>query len=419
MPTMIPPELTDYVLDFLHDDPKSLKACALAARALRPAARFHLFRTVHVFSLRSGQKFWHLLQRDPALGQHARHAVFAKLTPLASSSVSVPPSSSVPPIPDAPLAPLLWPALFHALPAVTRLEFLYVLMTDPPLRHALAAHFPLVTSLTLQFCRLPSFADFAALVDSFPALAELSLLYVGWADADAGDGAGAEAEAVNVIPRRSETEKGEMAGAGRRRLMRLTLGRDLDLETVVDWLVAEGLCAGLRSLSVCPASPADVLVLWDVLRAAAPSLEELALDWYGANYNDVALPHGFALPPLPALHTLTLSCPLNMHGTASWLPALLAQLRSPALEKLFLEVRLLGELDGVDWGAVDELFARAAGEDAGAEEKAEERAFSQLRDVRVRVKTWHTASVRGADACAAVRARLPQLAARGVLRVEA
>ena len=54
----------------------------------------------------------------------------------------------------------------------------------------------------------------------------------------------------------------------------------------------------------------------------------------------------------------------------------------------------------------------------GGEEEATD-AKGTLRDVRVRVKTWHTASVRGADACAAVRAGLPLLAARGVLHVEA
>jgi len=44
----LPVELTDYIIDLLHSDLPSLKACALANRIFLPRARFHLFRTVSV-----------------------------------------------------------------------------------------------------------------------------------------------------------------------------------------------------------------------------------------------------------------------------------------------------------------------------------------------------------------------------------
>ncbi|PIL34447.1 hypothetical protein GSI_03223 [Ganoderma sinense ZZ0214-1] len=41
----LPLEITDMVVDFLHDDVKSLQACSLISRSWLPSSRFHLFRS--------------------------------------------------------------------------------------------------------------------------------------------------------------------------------------------------------------------------------------------------------------------------------------------------------------------------------------------------------------------------------------
>ncbi len=41
-----PGEILDYIIDFLHWDVRSLKACALVCTAWTPSARFHLFNTI-------------------------------------------------------------------------------------------------------------------------------------------------------------------------------------------------------------------------------------------------------------------------------------------------------------------------------------------------------------------------------------
>ncbi|RDX42312.1 hypothetical protein OH76DRAFT_1303360, partial [Lentinus brumalis] len=41
-----PGEILDYIIDFLHCDVKSLKACALVCTAWTPSAHFHLFNTI-------------------------------------------------------------------------------------------------------------------------------------------------------------------------------------------------------------------------------------------------------------------------------------------------------------------------------------------------------------------------------------
>ncbi|OCH85145.1 hypothetical protein OBBRIDRAFT_334360 [Obba rivulosa] len=41
--SILPPELIDYTINFLHNDSKALKACALVCRAWLPSAQLHLF----------------------------------------------------------------------------------------------------------------------------------------------------------------------------------------------------------------------------------------------------------------------------------------------------------------------------------------------------------------------------------------
>ncbi|KAH9922702.1 uncharacterized protein B0H18DRAFT_879070, partial [Fomitopsis serialis] len=43
---VVPAELCDTVIDHLHDDPRTLAACALVCRAWVPSSRMHQFHTV-------------------------------------------------------------------------------------------------------------------------------------------------------------------------------------------------------------------------------------------------------------------------------------------------------------------------------------------------------------------------------------
>lgn len=42
----LPPEMTDYVIDYLHDSKQSLASCALVSRSFIPCSRFHLFHSL-------------------------------------------------------------------------------------------------------------------------------------------------------------------------------------------------------------------------------------------------------------------------------------------------------------------------------------------------------------------------------------
>ncbi|KAL4247752.1 hypothetical protein ABKN59_008258 [Abortiporus biennis] len=67
MTRYLPPELTDRVVDHLHDDPRALSSCALTSRILLSAARYHQFGTIILNSDRI-TLFNALLDKDPSLG---------------------------------------------------------------------------------------------------------------------------------------------------------------------------------------------------------------------------------------------------------------------------------------------------------------------------------------------------------------
>ncbi|KIP02383.1 hypothetical protein PHLGIDRAFT_79196, partial [Phlebiopsis gigantea 11061_1 CR5-6] len=41
-------ELVDHIIDFLHNDPATLRSCTLVAHTWLPSSRFHLFSRVEV-----------------------------------------------------------------------------------------------------------------------------------------------------------------------------------------------------------------------------------------------------------------------------------------------------------------------------------------------------------------------------------
>jgi hypothetical protein len=75
MSTYIPPELIDQIIDHLHDDPKSLNACALTTRNWVPSARHHRFQSIRFHSAKKIDSF-HQLSRDaPGLLPYYQEAV--------------------------------------------------------------------------------------------------------------------------------------------------------------------------------------------------------------------------------------------------------------------------------------------------------------------------------------------------------
>ena len=68
----LPVELTDYIIDLLHCDIRSLKACALTSRTFLPRARYHLFRS---FTLQRKGRDPYKLKSFPNVAHYIRRVV--------------------------------------------------------------------------------------------------------------------------------------------------------------------------------------------------------------------------------------------------------------------------------------------------------------------------------------------------------
>ena len=83
MSVVLPNELMDRVIDHLHDDQKTLSACALVCSSWLPAVRSHRFRHVRVWP-RTLAAFHTLLQASPDLPLYVANLriVIAALLPM-------------------------------------------------------------------------------------------------------------------------------------------------------------------------------------------------------------------------------------------------------------------------------------------------------------------------------------------------
>ena len=61
----LPPEILDYIVDHLHDKPKTLKQCCLVSKSWVPRTRKHLFGGIEIFTLRD-LKAWKKAFPDPS-----------------------------------------------------------------------------------------------------------------------------------------------------------------------------------------------------------------------------------------------------------------------------------------------------------------------------------------------------------------
>ena len=60
-----PPEIWDHIVDFLHDQPETLKQCCLVSKSWVPRTRTHLFGEI-AFSYHNNVNAWKETFPDPA-----------------------------------------------------------------------------------------------------------------------------------------------------------------------------------------------------------------------------------------------------------------------------------------------------------------------------------------------------------------
>ena len=83
----MPPELTDRIVDFLHDDQATLQCCSLTCRSWLATVRYHLYYAISLENIRLSRAFASLLNRAPSLGRYVREMNLAMSEELQRSDV--------------------------------------------------------------------------------------------------------------------------------------------------------------------------------------------------------------------------------------------------------------------------------------------------------------------------------------------
>lgn len=279
----VPLELSDYIIDFLHKDARTLAVCARVCRAWTPASRFHLFRSIVLQNHNFTSSFQRLLKTTPDLGCYVRELTVARF---------VTPSAVFRPAKPAPSVEDALPCVLAHLPHLRSLTLAHIDLKN--VAELSALHHPSLTEATFSFCQFADFADLVDLVSSFPSLAKLSIAGLTWKE---------ELRAPEARPLPA--------------LRTLALGRELDAERLFEWLVAAGLHTSITSLAVRCASERDTDLVGPFITLAGPALHSLDLDWSFSG--DKSTFYLFQRAPgAPSVISVVLTGPSRSHCTATY-----------------------------------------------------------------------------------------------------
>ncbi|EPS97225.1 hypothetical protein FOMPIDRAFT_95356 [Fomitopsis schrenkii] len=153
----LPLELTDSVIDHLHNDERTLSVCALTCRAWLPTVRFHRFHHVSL-SCDATRRFHEVLLASPEVRAlvHTLELHGQLGWPL-----------------DSPAWHGASYDFLKLLPAVTEAKLVGVYFEDS-VQEMFVANLMGLTRLTTYRCRFRSFYFFVTLIGSFPSLNTLS-----------------------------------------------------------------------------------------------------------------------------------------------------------------------------------------------------------------------------------------------------
>ncbi|THG99381.1 hypothetical protein EW026_g2971 [Hermanssonia centrifuga] len=327
--TGVPPELCDYIIDFLGDDKRALSICSLVCKGWASRARFWQFRSVQLSADRA-TRLERLLRRNPQLGSLIRHVFFnltKKPTLRAKNWI------------EETLRPLA-----VNLSAVNRLD-LDAFPVSRKTLGILCMHFSSVEYLGIFRCLFEGHNALFGLCSSLPLLQELQLH-----DPMIADG--------NWPP----TPVQEIANPNLS-VVRFTKRtyRDPFFQPLVKWLLSGDFHSALRTFEIIDLEKSDIASMQEFLNAVGPTLQTLYIgpsDLGDSPPSDVMK----ALDLTPCTGLLELGIwDIRLHlsevelgltdWSLDWVICLLKQVRSPFLQ----HVQFYIHAGGVDYGHLSNL----------------------------------------------------------------
>jgi len=172
MASVLPPEVIDLIIDFLHDDKPSLAACTLISKDFLPSTRFHLFSEVPVQPRHMLPLLELLASPSNQIAPFVQRLLFDNLGKLLFYNG----------ITEVERCIRLLPLLTSRLPHVKSLRFSNFDLEHIPedIRRNLFSSFPDFKDLDLYSLHFYRFSEFLDLVCAFPFLEKISLKWVTW-----------------------------------------------------------------------------------------------------------------------------------------------------------------------------------------------------------------------------------------------
>jgi hypothetical protein len=228
----IPPELSDRVIDFLHDDWSALKACSLACKAWLPASRFHLWNRVVLRYSADGTDYAEFLKASPAIT-----SCIVDLTVEFPTDRSTDTSRE----PEATWMTETLIPIFSTLRILRQLMFVGAHFGEDAFLAKIYPSLSTARVVQLSMCHFSRFSSFVELVWSSPSLENLRLDTISFDQVDA------------YTPRPPSVPRPEL------KFLMIIYYSSVHMPVVIDWLVSEGFCTHVDFLVVfqqhieCPA----------------------------------------------------------------------------------------------------------------------------------------------------------------------
>ncbi|KAH9947969.1 hypothetical protein B0H21DRAFT_736328 [Amylocystis lapponica] len=166
-----PPELCDYIVDFLWCDKRTLAACSATCRGFVPVSRCHIFRSVNLHKIEDYKRFYALLDNSFSAG----------IAPHVRSGMQRP---------QRIIFICYLRRILATLTKITRLSLRSSHLADIPVESAIydtlldsicGSRFSAnLTALSLVDVNFVSFRDFQRLVTAYPSLSSLHMVRIHW-----------------------------------------------------------------------------------------------------------------------------------------------------------------------------------------------------------------------------------------------
>ncbi|PIL35682.1 hypothetical protein GSI_02412 [Ganoderma sinense ZZ0214-1] len=251
--------------------------------------------------------------------------------------------------------------------------------------------FPGVHTLSINQCRVMSFAGLTALFQAFPRLRMLHLLAVEW------------------LPRRPGGAVPDTACGSLANLTTLDLSRDICMEPLLDWLLKVSAHNTIRRLSCSIATRLNATAIRTFLKTSGSLLDHLSITLVESHDPTAILEATqLDLSACTGIQSLHIPCSRSRaepsSRSLSWVLILLSKVPSPHLGEIRISIRP-AELDRLNLEGLDVVLARNA--------------LSGLQSLTFDIDDTKAAPKFGVTRLEALlRQRVPTASAKGLVRLK-